>query len=57
MPPSTVAEEGTGLREELLLKLRLAVVGGEDSQGLHWLFSTVKGRNLKPCPGRAGSTD
>lgn len=55
--PSTVAEEGARLREELLLKLGLAVVGGEDSESLCCLISTVKGKNLKPCPGWAGSTD
>lgn len=55
--PCSVAEEGARLREELLLKPSLAVVDGEDSQGICWLFSTVKGRGLKPCPGWAGNTD
>lgn len=55
--PSTVAVEGTRLREELLLKLGLAVVGGEDSESFCWLVSTVKGKKLKPCPGWTESTD
>lgn len=56
MSPTTMAEEGTGLRAEEFLKLSLAVVGDEDYQSLPWLSSTGKGRNLKLCLGWAGST-
>lgn len=57
MSPGTAAEEGAGLRAEEFLKLNLAVVGGKGSQGLPWLSSPGKGRNLKPRLGWAGSAD